>query len=129
MVKFATALFLAFAGATAASAQDFRAENRVTVTPVDGGFQIADGAGFGARGMWCAAADYANDVLGARSNARIYVVGPRLSFDAPVTFSLDPAGNDPKRVLILSQSLRAAGSNLSLAHAHSFCADARLINR
>lgn len=129
MVKFATALFLALAGATAASAQDFRAENRVTVTPVDGGFQIADGAGFGARGMWCAAADYANDVLGARSNARIYVVGPRLSFDAPVTFSLDPAGQAPKQVLILSQSLRAAGSNLSLAHAHGFCADTRLINR
>lgn len=129
MVKFAPALFLAFAGATAATAQDFRAENRVTVTPVEGGFQIADGAGFGARGMWCAAADYANDVLNARSNARIYVVGPRLSFDAPVTFSLDPAGNDPKQVMILSQSLRVAGANLSLAHAQSFCADVRLINR
>lgn len=129
MVKFATALFLALAGATAASAQDFRAENRVTVTLVDGGFQIADGAGFGARGMWCAAADYADDVLGARSTARIYVVGPRLSFDAPVTFSLDPSDVSPRQVQVLSQSLRVAGANLSLAHAQSFCADARLINR
>ena len=126
---FLLALSFAVLGALPASAQDFRAVNRVDVTPVDGGFQTADGAGFGARGMWCAAADYARNALNARSNARIYVVGLRQSFDAPVTFSLDQGGNDPKQVLILARSLRVAGANLSLAHAQGFCADVRLINR
>ena len=40
------------------AAQTFRAEGGITVTPVPGGFSVPDGGGMGARGMWCAAADY-----------------------------------------------------------------------
>ena len=114
------------------AAQGFRAENRVTVLPAPGGFDVQSGGGFGARGMWCAAADYARDALGARGGQRIYVaVGrrPGLGQRAPVRFTLDPTGLTPQSVFIVGSSLQTAGSALSVDHAFSFCADAKVINR
>ena len=110
------------------SAQTFRAENRVNVTPVQGGFSVANGGDMGARGMWCAAADYARTVLHARGNQRIYVAQDRvLRQRGPVRFTLNSAGLTPKRVSILGSSIRKAGANLSVDHAYTFCADHRLI--
>ena len=114
------------------AAQVFQAENRVVVLPAEGGFDVQSGGGFGARGMWCAAADYAREVLGARGGQELYVaVGrpPGLGQRAPVHFTLDPAGLTPRGVFIVGSSLQTAGSALSVDHAYSFCADARVINR
>ena len=123
---------LAASVALPAAAQTFQAENSVTVTPVSGGFEIANGGGYGARGMWCAAADYARDVLGAAGNARIYIARgrkPGIGQRAPVLFTLDPAGLSPTPVIIVGASLRRAGASLSVDHAQQFCTDARIINR
>lgn len=120
-------------GTTPAMAQSFRAENRVTVTPAPGGFDVANGGGFGARGMWCAAADYARSILGADGFDRIYIAQgrtpPGLGQRAPVRFTMDRTGLVPASVIITGASLQIAGSNLSVDHAYSFCADAKVINR
>lgn len=127
MKAFLTALGLAAFLALPATAQSYRAQGDITVTPVPGGFRVADGGGMGARGMWCAAADYAQRVSGGAATTRIYVADETRR--GPVTFTLDPAGLTPSSVLILGNSIRRAGANLSLAHALSFCADFRLRTR
>lgn len=121
---------IVFAGP--ATAQTFRAENRVDVVAVAGGFEVENGGGYGARGMWCAAADYARDVLGATGFQRIYVAQarrPGLGQRDPVRFTLDADGLTPASVFIVGASLRRAGSTLSVDHAYQFCADAKVINR
>jgi hypothetical protein len=114
------------------SARPFQAENRVTVVSAPGGFDVQSDGGFGARGMWCAAAHYAREVSGAEGTARLYIAQgrtPGLGQRAPVRFTLDPTGLIPAPVTVVGASLRRAGSTLSVDHAYSFCADARLINR
>ena len=115
-----------------AVAQVFRAENRVVVTPASGGFEISDGAGFGARGMWCGAADYAQSVLGARGTDRLYVARGRSAGPGargPVLFTLDPTGLVPRSFLIVGTSLGMPGATLTVAHAYQFCTDAKVIDR
>lgn len=115
--------------AAAADAQTFRAENRVTVTPQGGGLFAVDTASrYGARGAWCAGADYAIDVLGARGGERLTVRSPQSSNSGPVTFGLGAGNTTPVGVTGTSAALRTAGSNLSVNHAYQFCYDARLIN-
>lgn len=127
MIRHLNFLVLACLLAAPLSAQTFRAENRVEVTPVSGGFAVRDGAGFGARGMWCAAADYARDVLGARGTQRIYIAEERARGQrGPVVFTLDSKGLIPSSVTIVGNSIRTAGSNLSVDHAQTFCADSKL---
>lgn len=126
-----TALAMALVAGPAA-AQAFKAENRVIVRPAPGGFDVTSGGGFGARGMWCAAADYARRVEGARGIDRLYVAEgrtPGLGQRAPVRFTLDPTGLTPSATFIVGASLRQAGASLSVDHALSFCADAKVINR
>ena len=116
---------------TPVTAQTFRAENGVYVQPAANGFDVLGDGGYGARGMWCAAADYALKVLGAVSVDRIYVAKgrvPGLGQRGPVTFTMDRSDLTPRTVIIVGASLRIAGSNLSVGHAYRFCADARLTN-
>lgn len=132
MIGKAVTLIAALTVSTALLAQEFRAENHVFVVSVAGGFDVVDGGGYGARGIWCAAADYARKVLGASGTARIYIAEgrpPGLGQRAPVRFTLDPTGVDPSLVTIVGASLRKAGASLSVDHAYQFCADAKLINR
>ncbi len=127
-----TVLIAALFVAAPVSAQSFFAENRVVVNGTAGGFEVSGGGGYGARGMWCAAADFARDVLGAAGVDRIYIAQgrtPGFGQRAPVRFTLDPTGLLPKPVFVVSASLRQAGSNLSVDHAYQFCADAKVINR
>ncbi|WP_299874163.1 hypothetical protein [uncultured Sulfitobacter sp.] len=129
MIKHLSTLALALALATPAAAQTFRAENRVDVTPVANGFAIADGNGQWARGMWCAAADYARDVLGAGGTQRIYVAKSKgRGAGNPVIFTLDPTGLTPSSVTFLSSSIKTPGANLSVDQANVYCADFRLRN-
>ena len=111
-----------------AGAQAYRADNRLVVTPVGGGsFSVPLGSRFGARGTWCAAADYAARVLGAAGTTRIYVQQPLARPGKTVVFGTDPGGASPQQVLGVTSALRTAGSNLSVDHAIQFCADTRLI--
>ena len=112
------------------AAQGFRAENRVMVSGDASGFVVPNGGGFGARGIWCTAADFARNGLGARGVARLDVAEASQSGQSgPVRFTLDPTGLTPVPVTLTGSSFRRAGSNLSIDHAYSFCADVRLINR
>ncbi|MEM6941955.1 MAG: hypothetical protein AAF943_05155 [Pseudomonadota bacterium] len=115
--------------ASQAAAQTFRAENRVTVTPQSGGlFSVPTNTSFGARGAWCAAADYAIDVLGVSDGNRLYVRNPQSSNSGPVVFGISPGSTTPAAVSGISSALRLAGSNLSINHAYQYCHDTNLIN-
>ncbi|QUJ75192.1 hypothetical protein KDD17_09150 [Sulfitobacter albidus] len=130
MRRIAATAALATALASGAAAQDFRAANDVIVTPVAGGFAATSDAGLGARGYWCAAADYAKSVRGAANGARLYIKGTRargLGQRAPVVFTLDPAGLEPQPATILGASLSRPGSTLAVGHAIGFCVDGKLI--
>jgi hypothetical protein len=112
-----------------AQAQSFAAKSQVSVQPLAGGsFSTSASGKFGARGAWCAAADYALSVLGKSGTTRIYVQQPASTRSGPVVFGLDPAGASPASVFSTSAALRTPGSNLSIDHAIQFCADARLSN-
>ena len=117
----------AFAVATPALAQNFKAENRLTVAPIsDGTFEVIEAQGAGARELWCAAGDYARDQLNAASRARLYVVTPRGNSQTTpgrkaVGFAMTPQGATPVTTVILGVSTYNAGSNLSVAHATTLC--------
>jgi hypothetical protein len=128
MKRMLVALSAAIVLATPLAAQTYRAEGRVTVTPTAQGFSIQNGGGMGTRGMWCGAAKYARDRLGASGTQRIYVTQPRTAANrrAPVGFSLRPRGTTPGTVLILGRSIFTSGASLSVNHAIGFCADFKL---
>lgn len=132
MMRKLVALAVASLLAAPVTAQTYRTENHVLVTAVPSGFEVASGGGYGASGIWCAAADYAREVLGAAGTSRIYVAQgrrPGLGQRGPVRFTLDPTGLVPRATFIVGASLRHAGSTLSVDHAYIFCADAKIINR
>lgn len=119
--------------AISAAADTYRATNRMPVVALDGNrFEVIGPGDLGARDYWCAAADYADRVLRAPGNVRIYVArgyatsqtaAPRKS----VTFTLDPTGLQPRDALILGRSIRDPGANLALFHARTFCNDSKLL--
>lgn len=118
---------IATLAATPLAAQSFRAVNDIDVTPTSGGFAVQADGGTGARAMWCAAADYAYERLGAAGADRLYIAegrAPGIGQRAPVTFTLDPSGLAPSSVFVTGLSLRNAGANLSIGHARSFCSNA-----
>lgn len=117
---------VALLGATPAFAQNFTAENGVDVVQTGNGFAVTGDAGIGARGMWCAAADYARSVKGARSAQRLFIQEGRKTGRSPVIFALTSPDAPAKSVTILGLSLRSEGANLSVGHAYSFCADHKL---
>ncbi|MEL7099220.1 MAG: hypothetical protein AAGM84_10370 [Pseudomonadota bacterium] len=124
---------LTAAFALPASAQSFQAENDLTVNAVPGGFEVIESGSFGARSIWCAASDYAQDVLGVAGTSRLYVLSPRgAAQTAPgrkgVTFTTDASAVSPVQTLVLGSSIRTPGSNLSVDHSYQFCYDRRLIN-
>lgn len=113
--------------AGAAQAQTFRADNRVAVTPVGADtFATSTRGSYGARGAWCAAADYAKDVLGASSTTRIFVREGEARPSGQVIFGVGAGGTTPVAVSSVGAAIRIPGSNLSVAHAFQFCHDARI---
>ena len=111
-----------------ASAQSFRAENRVTVTPQSGDtFLVSAGGRFGARGAWCAAADYAQSRLGADGTARLFVREAAKRPGPTVAFGVGAGDTNPIPVLSVASAIRSPGSNLSVDHAYRFCHDRLLI--
>ena len=92
MKTLTTAFVLAALATTPAFAQAYVPNDRLTFTPTEGGVHISGSTGFGARGHWCAAADYALREMGAQDSQKLYVSEPRargFGGDGGVTFTLD----------------------------------------
>ncbi|MEM8579520.1 MAG: hypothetical protein AAGF60_16850 [Pseudomonadota bacterium] len=132
MTRFTTATLLLSLAAMPAAAQSFVAENRVTVNGLGAGaFEVIEGGEHGARSIWCAASDYAQDVLGATGTQRLYVTGARGDAQTVpgrkgVIFSTQASGQGGGGVLSLGASIRTPGSNLTVDHSYQFCYDRRL---
>lgn len=112
-----------------AAAQPYRAENLLIVNPVDAtAFEVIEARGEGARGIWCAAASYAEERLGQRDGARLHVLVPLgPASTAPgrkgVTFTTDPTRLPLPPVRGYSVSVREQGYTLPTFHARQFCRD------
>jgi len=123
----AAALVLAALPATL-SAQNYRAVNYLTVVPLSGAsFEVIEAHGEGSRGMWCAAAEYAETKLNASD--RVYVAEARgpaktVSGRKSVVFTTDAASltQGPSRSISVDTS--QVGVGLPIAHAIQFCRDA-----
>ena len=113
---------------TLAVAQTFKAENRLNVVPLNANdFEVIEARGEGARGMWCAAADYAQARL-PRGDGRLYVKRARsaaltASGRKGVVFTNAPATLAAPASTSLSVSVRQVGRSLPIAHAYRFCRD------
>jgi hypothetical protein len=124
-VIFATAVALTLPAI--GHAQIFRAVNDLNVVPLSASsFEVIEARGAGPRGMWCAAAEYAEQRLGARD--RVYIQGARgparsVQGRKSVVFTTN-AGNLPRgpfQSAFLSTS--QTGIGLPVAHAIQFCRD------
>jgi len=111
-----------------ASAQTYRAVNDLTVVGLDAAtFEVIEGRGEGPRGIWCAAAEYAERQLGA--TGRIYIRegrGPSrvASGRKGVLFTTNEANLTQGPSQSLSVSTSQIGVGLPIAHAIQFCRDA-----
>ncbi|MBM1688759.1 hypothetical protein [Sulfitobacter geojensis] len=112
-----------------AMAQSYLAVNRLNVVPISAtSFEVIEGRGEGARGMWCAAADYVLNGQRQSGNPRLYVQSPRgpsvtVAGRKGAVFTTDASSlpDGPKQSY--SVSVRTAGLGLPLAHAYQFCKD------
>lgn len=126
---FALAVGLAL-WAISASAQIYRAENRVQVAPAGGSdFVVRGGGGWGAQGTWCAASDYARNVLGASNTTRIFVDHQPKLPKRSVKFTLSQEGLTRTSTGSLSTMLKTPGTSVSVGGAYQYCIDIRQIFR
>jgi hypothetical protein len=108
-------------------AQSYVAFNRLVVVPLNAtDFEVIESRGEGPRGIWCAAASFAQHRLGTPRNARIYVKtarGPSRSGAGAkgVVFTTSTQGITPKTAY--SISVRQPGLGLPQYHALQFCKD------
>ncbi len=111
----------------AAAAQAYRAENWLLVVPLNAtDFEVIEDHGEGARGMWCAAASFAEERLGQGSGQRLYVKRPRGrsvsgAGSIGVTFTTSEAGLGVPPIQSYGVTVRDAGLNLPVHHARQFC--------
>ncbi|MEM6941528.1 MAG: hypothetical protein AAF943_13020 [Pseudomonadota bacterium] len=111
---------------TLAAAQSFKAINRLDVIPLgSGNFEVIEAYGEGARGMWCAAADYAMAISPANGQ-RLYVQSARAPSltrngrkGAVFTTNRDNLSVAPSRSVTVS--VEVVGQGLPLHHAIQFC--------
>lgn len=112
-----------------AVAQSFRAVNHLQVVPLNAtSFEVIESRGEGARGMWCAAADFVLYGQGKPGNQRLYVQTPRgPSASVPgrksAVFTTDVKALPVAPQTSYSVSVRVAGLGLPLRHAYQFCKD------
>jgi hypothetical protein len=113
----------------AVSAQTYQAVNLLIVTPLaGGGFEVIEANSEGARGIWCAAASYAEDRLGAPTNAQLYVKmlrAPSVSGlgRRAVVFTIDPSLLSVPPSKSYSVTVDRVGLSLPIGHAIQFCSD------
>lgn len=112
-----------------AMAQSYLAMNQLQVVPISAtSFEVIEGRGEGARGMWCAAADYVLNGQRQSGDQRLYVQsvrGPSVTVagrkGAVFTTDVATLPEGPKKSY--SVSVRIAGLGLPLRHAYQFCKD------
>jgi hypothetical protein len=123
----ALSLFAGFAAA--AQAKTYQAANRLAVVALNNSdFEVIEARGEGARGIWCAAADYTITDRHMGSNQRIYVKSPRgpsanVAGKIGVVFTTNPARLSQGPSKSYSISVRTVGQGLTAAHAIQFCRD------
>ena len=121
-----TSALLALGLSAPLGAQTFEAVNRLIVVPLNAAeFEVIEARGEGARGLWCAAADYA---LRKGGSGRLYVSRARgRSVSGAgrigVTFTLDETRLSAAPFRSYSVSVNAVGENLPVRHAYQFCKD------
>lgn len=109
----------------ALNAQTFRAVNDLNVVPLQqGAFEVIEARGEGPRGIWCAAAEYAERRLGTRG--RVYIAearGPAHSVAGrkSVVFTTDVKRLSQGPFKSVSLSTSQVGVGLSVDHAIQFC--------
>lgn len=114
---------------TSASPQAFEAINRLKVFGIGGtDFEVIEARGEGARGMWCAAADYAKARYGQGFHQRIYVKVPRgpsqtVAGRKGVVFTIDAASLSQPPSSSVSVTTSFVGVSLPANHAIQFCKD------
>lgn len=124
-IVFATALICALPAM--AQAQTYRAVNDLNVVPLGGTtFEVIEARGEGPRGIWCAAAEYAERRLGA--GGRVYISegrGPARSAAGrkSVVFTTNAANLTRGPFKSVSVSTSSVGVGLPVAHAIQFCRD------
>lgn len=109
----------------------WQADNRLNVSALPSGdaFEVVGRPGSAGADYWCAAGDYALQILGAPASARLYLVRAR---GAPVNstrksavhFSLTPVGTEPQRNPPFL-SMKSVGDNLSVSFARNYCLDSK----
>lgn len=115
-----------------AAAQAYRAENWLLVVPLNThDFEVIEDRGEGARGIWCAAGEFAQTMLGLPRGERLYVKTPRGPSVSGVgrrgvVFTTDPSRVKADLGKSYSVTVTRAGENLPSHHARQFCRD-RLI--
>lgn len=111
----------------ALSAQTYRAINDLNVIPLGAStFEVIEARGEGPRGIWCAAAEYADKRLGA--DGRIYIRegrGPAHSVKGrkSVVFTTNPANLSQEPSRSVSVNTASVGLGLPVVHALQFCRD------
>ncbi|MEP1766242.1 MAG: hypothetical protein ABJJ53_06310 [Sulfitobacter sp.] len=109
----------------AVNAQSYQAVNRLNVIPLERSvFEVIQTRGEGPRGIWCAAAEYAERRLGA--TGRIYIQKPRgaaqrVKGRKSVTFTTDAGRLSQGPSQSISLSITQVGVGLPVAHAIQFC--------
>lgn len=115
-----------------AAAQAYRAENWLIVVPLTArDFEVIEDHGAGARHIWCAAADFAQNVLGLPRGERLFVKTPRGPSVSGVgrtgvVFTTDPGRVSGDTGQSYSVTVRRAGENLPSHHARQFCLDRQI---
>ena len=110
-----------------ASAQSYQAINRLAVIPLNPtDFEVIEAYGEGPRGIWCAAAEFADARMRMGKTQRIYIKsgrGPAISAAGRkgVVFTTNAGSVTP--VTSYSVSVRQEGLSLPVNHAIQFCND------
>lgn len=110
-----------------AQAQSYQSVNLLKVVPLNQtDFEVIEARGEGARGIWCAAADYASARVGMGKTGRIYVKSPRGPSVSGkgrkgVVFTTNAKAVDARTSY--SVSVRQTGLGLPINHAIQFCKD------
>lgn len=108
-----------------ANAQTFRAINDLNVVPLSRStFEVIEARGQGPRGIWCAAAEYAERRLGA--SGRVYIRdgrGPAQSVEgrSSVVFTTNAGELDQGPFQSTSLNTSQVGVGLPIDHAIQFC--------
>lgn len=121
------ASFLSVLSAAPVFAEPYRAVNRLFVVPLSADtFEVIEDRGAGARGIWCAAADYTQAIGRDVPRQRMFVLQPRgPSVSSPgrkgIVFTLRPDETIRDTPSSYSVSVTRKGENLAVSHADQFC--------